>query len=125
MAVLTIRRESIRAALLKGITAEQILGYLRTNSHPQARTRAHWIPPTVADQIRLWQSERDRINPQAGVLYDSFSSLSEYEATRAYANDLDVLLYSALHNGNGMLVVSAAGHEKVVDFVKRRARSAA
>lgn len=115
-----IRRESIRSALLKGITADQILAYLRAHCHPEMRKRTPWIPPTVADQIRLWQSERDRIKTSPGVLFAAFATLAAYESTRRYAQDLGVLLLSSDKNGDWKLVVAMEGFDQVKEFVKRQ-----
>ncbi len=84
-----ITRESVRDALLKGITAEQIISFVQQNVHPQvfrhsplpvavaitlfqAKKKPVAVPETVVDQIRLWESERNRVAYQKGILYDSF-----------------------------------------------------
>ena len=60
MAVIT--RKSIRQALKGGITASQIVRFLKMHAHPkQLKTGGKdVIPPTIIDQIYLWQKERDR-----------------------------------------------------------------
>jgi len=69
MVVGVIRRESIGAALKCGITAQQIITYLQTNAHPEMRKQDQLVPPTVADQIRLWQMERDRLQKLSGSFF--------------------------------------------------------
>ena len=39
MSVATLTRESVQAAISNGITAEQILHYLRAHAHPEMRTK--------------------------------------------------------------------------------------
>ncbi len=75
-----ITRDSIRQALRGGITAAQIVRFLRMHAHPQQQKahaakveegevpgsaggssrHQHLIPPTVVDQIHLWEKERNR-----------------------------------------------------------------
>lgn len=74
MGVLT--RDSVRQALRGGITAEQMTGYLRQYAHPQMLQAEgkHPLPPTVVDQIKLWELERNRLTYTEGVLYNQFLS---------------------------------------------------
>lgn len=71
-----LTRESIRQALRGGITAEQIISYLTQHAHPQSLQgdAPHPLPPTVVDQIRLWELERNRLVYSDGVLYSQFLS---------------------------------------------------
>ena len=43
------------------------------------------MPPTVSDQIRLWEQERDKFKFTEGVLYNQFLSQADYEMVRNYA----------------------------------------
>lgn len=43
------------------------------------------IPPTITDQVRLWELERDRLTFTDGVLYNQFLSQSDFEMLRDYA----------------------------------------
>lgn len=71
-----LTRDSIRQALRGGITAEQIIGYLKQHAHPQMleSESTHTLPPTVVDQIKLWELERNRLVYSDGVLYSQFLS---------------------------------------------------
>lgn len=86
MGVLT--RESIRLALRGGITAEQIVGYLRQHAHPQMLAAggeaSSALPPTVVDQIKLWENERNRLTYTDGVLYSQFLSQVNNKYNRIY-----------------------------------------
>lgn len=71
-----LTRDSVRQALRGGITAEQIIGYLKLHAHSQllkgdVKTP---LPPTVIDQIKLWELERNRLTYSDGVLYSQFLS---------------------------------------------------
>lgn len=76
MVVGVLTRESIRQALRGGITAEQIISYLTQHAHSQSLKGdvVHPLPPTVVDQIRLWELERNRLIYSDGVLYSQFLS---------------------------------------------------
>ena len=43
------------------------------------------LPPTVSDQIRLWEQERDRFTFSEGVLYNQFLSNADYDTVKNYA----------------------------------------
>jgi transcription initiation factor TFIIH subunit 4 len=68
-----VTRESIKSALSNGITADQVIMYLHTHAHPQMRKLEPLLPPTVVDQIRLWELEKNRIRAQDGQLEEFFS----------------------------------------------------
>lgn len=88
-----ITRESIKSALSNGITADQIVVYLSTNAHPQMRKQNPLLPPTVVDQIRLWELEKNRMKDDQGYLYEDFRTQADYELVINYAKQLGVLLW--------------------------------
>ncbi len=88
-----LTRDSIRTALRSGITADQIVGFLRMHAHPKMMTGGPVLPPTVVDQIYLWEQERNRFVFSEGVLYSNFISQSDFETLRDYAQDLGVLVW--------------------------------
>ena len=63
----------------------QIINYLKTHAHPEMLKESPVLPPTVTDQIRLWQHERDRFKFSEGVLYNQFLSQNDFELLRNYA----------------------------------------
>lgn len=131
-----LTRESIRRALLNGITADQIIAYLESHAHPQMRRLAEEnlekkleldpsgkeslqiLPPTVVDQIRLWQLELDRIISYDGYLYTDFDSFQEYQTVTDYAKDIGVLLWQ--EDKKRMFFVSSEGNTQVLDFHRRK-----
>jgi len=86
-----ITRESIRQALRIGITAEQIVSFLRQHAHSQCYTLPKVLPATIADQIKLWSNERDRFTFTEGVLYNQFHS----------QGDFDVILFAKIFLKDG------------------------
>ncbi|KAL5468761.1 hypothetical protein EMCRGX_G029875 [Ephydatia muelleri] len=121
MVVGIITRESIHQALMNGLTAEQILSFLRIHAHPQMKKNKPLIPPTVSDQIRLWEKERDRLEFGEGVLYSDFYSARDFETVETYAKDLGVLLWS--NTAKRLMVVTSGGHDEVRRFWRRQKSS--
>ena len=131
-----LTRESIRMALLNGITAEQIIAYLETHAHPQMRRLAEGqlekkleldpnckdslqvLPPTVVDQIKLWQLELDRIISFEGSLYSDFENHQEYGLLSSYAQDIGVLIWK--DDRKKKFFVSKEGNSQVLDYARRK-----
>ncbi|KAK4547552.1 hypothetical protein LTR36_000509 [Oleoguttula mirabilis] len=86
-----ITKSSIHAAITAGITSDQIITYLTTHAHPILRRQQPVLPPTVVDQIRLWQIEGERMTAWRGYLIRDVGSAEEYEKAVAYAEALGVL----------------------------------
>ncbi|EQC32697.1 hypothetical protein SDRG_09671 [Saprolegnia diclina VS20] len=94
MAVGFLTRESIRSALIHGISAEQIYDFLMQHAHPKMVQNTPVIPENIADQLYLWQRERNRIQFVPGELLEGFTLSEEFAAVVQYARDLDVLTWS-------------------------------
>ena len=112
-----LTRESVRSALKSGITAAQIINFLSKNAHPSMNT----VPQTIADQIRLWEKERDRFQFKPGHLYSQFLSQGDFEILRNYARDSGFLVWDT--PSKRAMVVSQEGHEDVRLFWKRHKKS--
>ncbi|XP_055351235.1 general transcription factor IIH subunit 4-like [Paramacrobiotus metropolitanus] len=113
-----ITRESIRAALAKGISADEIIKFLRMHAHPQMRENNPILPATLTDQIKLWEMERERVEFSEGTMYSQFNSLNDFERLRDYAKDLGVVMFT--NNEKRVIIVSPEGHEQVKAFWKRQ-----
>lgn len=91
-----ITKTSVQNAIAAGITSDQIITYLSTHAHPVLRANhirigAPLLPPTVVDQIRLWQIEGERMTAWRGYLIRDVGSEEEYERAVRYAEALGVL----------------------------------
>lgn len=113
-----LTRDSVKAALKKGITADQIITYLTHHAHPQMYKNEPLLPVTVSDQIRLWEREKNRVTTSLGNLYTDFTSAHDYQQVRDYAQSLGVLQWE--NEARRMLFVAAEGHETVREFIQRR-----
>lgn len=136
-----ITRESIRKALQNGITADQIISYLETHAHPQllraaedqlekktdydsnTKEQLHILQPTIADQIKLWQLEMDRILSFDGYLFTDFSSEQEYQLLQKYAEEIGVMLWCD-HNKKKFFVTKE-GNAQVIAYANRKLRKKA
>lgn len=123
-----ITRDSIRQALRGGITARQIISYLEQHAHTkmiEAATsnptdslrNSSVLPPTVVDQIKLWENERNRFSFIDGVVYNQFLSEADFNTLRDYASSIDVLLWQ--NERTRTMVVTKNGHDDVKRFWKR------
>jgi len=86
-----ISKSSIQSAIAAGITSDQIITYLTTHAHPVLRRQQPVLPPTVVDQIRLWQIEGERMTAWRGYLIRDVGGPEEYDKAVAYAEALGVL----------------------------------
>ena len=69
MVIGVLCRDSVREALSRGISGEQIISYLHSHAHPEMRKNTPTLPVTVIDQIRLWEMERNRLRAVKGLLF--------------------------------------------------------
>ncbi|XP_033929465.1 general transcription factor IIH subunit 4 isoform X1 [Melopsittacus undulatus] len=121
LVVAQVTRDSVQAAIANGITADQIIHFLRTRAHPVMAKQTPVLPPTITDQIRLWELERDRLRFSEGVLYNQFLSQVDFEVLRDHARALGVLVFE--HPGRRLMVVTPGGHPDVKRFWKRQKHS--
>ncbi|CAG9537537.1 unnamed protein product [Cercopithifilaria johnstoni] len=118
MSVGVLSREAVRRAFQVGITAAQIISFLRANAHPTTYAATaecggviQSVPITVADQIRLWEDERRRLVFCNAAVYSSFESEKEYFGLKAYVNSQGILMWS--DDAQKLLVITEEGHESV------------
>merc|ERR1711974_37372 len=124
MVVAQISRDSIQRSAEHGITAAQILNYLRSSAHQTCRKNLHVVPQVVTDNITLWCQERTRLSFGEGVLYSQFESLTDFERLREYAVELNALMWEppAAFDEDGsdirpcLMVVSPESHDKIKKY---------
>ncbi|XP_056632985.1 general transcription factor IIH subunit 4 [Diorhabda sublineata] len=118
-----ITRDSIRQALRGGITADQIIGFLKQHAHPKMLdTEAKQpLPPTVVDQIKLWELERNRLTYTEGVLYSQFLSQADFNVLKEYTESNGVLIWC--NKEKRTLVINKSAHDDVKKFWKRYSKS--
>lgn len=119
-----ISRASIRQAINFGITADQIISYLAAHAHEQMHrtatlTNKPVLPPTVVDQIRLWQLENERMKTTSGFLFRDFTDDKDYLDTARFSEEIGVLVWRNDH----ARMFFANKHEQIKDFLKTRKRA--
>uniref|UniRef100_A0A8C9YH07 General transcription factor IIH subunit 4 n=1 Tax=Sander lucioperca TaxID=283035 RepID=A0A8C9YH07_SANLU len=113
--VAQVTRESVQQAIANGITAQQIIHFLRTRAHPVMLKQTPVLPPTITDQIRLWELERDRLRFSEGFF------LCWFPKQILFTHGLGCLVWQdAAHR---VMVVSPQGHSEVKRFWKRQKSS--
>lgn len=126
-----ITKESIQSAINYGITSQQIISYLTTHAHPVMASHGRGtmqagygapaqmpkpaLPPTVVDQIRLWQLERDRMTTTSGFLFKEFSDQKLYHNIVKFADTIGVLVWK----NDEKRVFFVSRQEQVSAYVKR------
>ncbi|CAN3353661.1 general transcription and DNA repair factor IIH subunit Tfb2p [Diutina catenulata] len=86
----------------------------------QAQHKLEILPPTVVDQIKLWQLELDRIQTFQGYLFKDFPSQHEYDVLCNYAQEIGVLIWS--NKATKRLFVTNDGLNQVADYANRHFR---
>lgn len=137
-----VSRESIRSALVNGISAEQILNYLESHAHPGMiklgqdeytkkhefqssignttaieRLKMDILPPTVVDQIKLWQLELDRVHPTKGLLYRDFQNDMEFEKLLNFGEENGIIVWKDMDKKK--FFVTTEGSQQIFDYANR------
>jgi len=113
-----ITRASIRYALMRGITAEQIIKFMHQNAHPQMLNRIPRIPETITDQIRLWELERNRITYQKGWLIDHFPSEAAFKEVVKFTKEKRTYIWS--NDSKQLLFVTEESLPDIRDFSRKQ-----
>lgn len=122
-----LTRDSVRQALRGGITAEQIVSYLEQYAHPNMKLvesaiqSKSCLPPTVVDQIKLWEMERNRFTYTEGVVYNQFLSQNDFVTLRDYAQSINMLVWQ--NERTRTMVVQKNGHDDVKRYWKKYSKS--
>ncbi|KAM0942272.1 putative transcription factor TFIIH subunit p52/Tfb2, transcription factor Tfb2 [Dioscorea sansibarensis] len=113
-----ITKESLYNAFENGITAEQIVSFLQQNAHPRVAGKTPSVPENVTDQIRLWETDRNRVEMVPSHLYEDFPSKDVFEAACDFARDAGGLLWE--DSKKMRLIVCGDIHQHMRDFFRRQ-----
>jgi len=112
-----ITRDSVKGAFELGITAKQILRFLKMHAHPRLRaTDQPLVPSNVEDQIWLWGKERRRVQFEEVYIYQCREE-AEYQAVQQYAQDRGALSWS--DENRLRIFIKCSGAEVIVSFARR------
>ncbi|KAL3345331.1 hypothetical protein AABB24_024343 [Solanum stoloniferum] len=113
-----INKESLYKAFQNGITSEQIVSFLQQNAHPRVAERIPSVPENVTDQIRLWESDLNRVEMTPAHFYDEFPSKDVFEAACDFAREYGGLLWE--DSKRMRLVVKADILTEMKEFLRRQ-----
>nr|XP_023877525.1 general transcription and DNA repair factor IIH subunit TFB2 [Quercus suber]POF23264.1 rna polymerase ii transcription factor b subunit 2 [Quercus suber] len=111
-----ITKESLYNAFENGIAADQIISFLQQNAHPRVAERIPTVPENVTDQIRLWESDLNRVEMTPAHYYDEFPSREIFEAACDHAREWNGLLWE--DSKRMRLVVKAEIHIHMRDHLR-------
>ncbi|XP_047337644.1 general transcription and DNA repair factor IIH subunit TFB2 [Impatiens glandulifera] len=116
--VSAITKESLYHAFQNGITAEQIISFLQQNAHPRVAERLPSVPENVTDQIRLWESDLNRVEMTPAHFYDEFPSRDVFESACDFAREYGGLLWE--DSKKMSLVVKGEVHMHMREFLRQQ-----
>ncbi|KAI8567668.1 hypothetical protein RHMOL_Rhmol02G0139600 [Rhododendron molle] len=123
--VAAITKESLYNAFENGIMAEQasidsllyIITFLQQNAHPRVAERIPSVPENVTDQIRLWESDMNRVEMTPASLFDEFPSQDVFEAACDFAREYGGVLWE--DSKKMRLAVKAEILGQIREFLRR------
>ncbi|XP_021825882.1 RNA polymerase II transcription factor B subunit 2 isoform X2 [Prunus avium] len=116
-----ITKESLYSAFENGITADQIISFLQQNAHPRVAERVPSVPENVTDQIRLWETDLNRVEMTPAYHYDGFPSRDLFEGASDFARGYNALLWEDPDDSKKMsLVVKAENHVHMREYLSRQ-----
>ncbi|CAL4927159.1 unnamed protein product [Urochloa decumbens] len=113
-----ITKESIYGAFENGITAEQIISFLKQNAHPRVADKIPAVPENVTDQIRLWETDRNSVDMIPSQLYEDFPSKEWFDQCCDHARDHGYLLWEDTRRMK--LIVRGEFHPEMREFLRRQ-----
>ncbi|CRH02859.1 RNA polymerase II transcription factor B subunit 2, putative [Plasmodium relictum] len=96
MVVGILTRRSVLNAYNSDITANQIIKFLESYSHPCKSNFKNTIPINVITQLKLWESERHRLTFEDAIVFKTFEKEFLpylYQQIVIWANSKNYLLY--------------------------------
>lgn len=117
LVVSAITKESLYRAFENCITAEQIIAFLQQNAHPRVAERIPSVPENVTDQIRLWESDLNRVAIIPAQLFDEFPSRGVFDSACDFARENGGFLWE--DSKKMFLIVKGEIFNLMKDFLAR------
>ncbi|XP_076912850.1 general transcription and DNA repair factor IIH subunit TFB2-like [Bidens hawaiensis] len=114
----SIRKENLHKAFQNGITADQIVSFLQQNARPRVAEKVPSVPENVTDQIRLWESDLNRVEMTPAHFFDDFPSRDVFEAACDFAREFSSLLWEDSKKMRLVVKTEIYGHMK--DFLSHQ-----
>ncbi|CEM24440.1 unnamed protein product [Vitrella brassicaformis CCMP3155] len=133
-----LTRDSCGQAFRSGITAQQILRYLKTHAHPVLHARHQKegrsiLPDNVEIQLRLWERERKRVKMTPSQVFMGFMNrenrtvenrercLTWFKRVEKYARDRGCLVWASTPSVPDASVENVPENHDFGDFIAVRA----
>lgn len=100
--------KAARVAFEKGITANQIIRYLKNYSSG--------VPANVGNQLIIWENSRKRIKESKGVLYTDFNHLSDFIKFRSMLDRKKAVLHC--DERRRIIIAKEEAYEEAREFLK-------
>uniref|UniRef100_A0A803LPW3 RNA polymerase II transcription factor B subunit 2 n=1 Tax=Chenopodium quinoa TaxID=63459 RepID=A0A803LPW3_CHEQI len=109
---------TLSVSLSDTATRKQIVSFLQQNAHPRIAEKVPTVPENVTDQIRLWESDLNRVEMTPAQLYDEFPSKDLFESACDFAREHGALLWD--DSKKMQLVVKAELHTEMREYLRRQ-----
>ncbi|KAM1959505.1 hypothetical protein FF1_004974 [Malus domestica] len=97
-----------------------IISFLQQNAHPRVAERVPSVPENVTDQIRLWETDLNRVEMTLAYYYDEFPNRDLLEGTSDFARGYNALLWEEPDSKKMRLVVKAENHTHMKEYLSRQ-----
>ncbi|KAF3653522.1 putative tetraspanin-19-like [Capsicum annuum] len=109
---------NLSISLADTTSRKQIISFLQQNAHPRVAERIPSVPENVTDQIRLWESDLNRVEMMPAHLYDEFPSKDVFEAACDFAREYGAFLWE--DSKRMRLIVKADILNEMKEFLRRQ-----
>jgi len=113
MIIFHITRTSVIRCLNLGVKSVHINSFISRNIHPKTTKSTLDI---VKTQILQWETEKERIKSEKGILYDGFSNKDQYILTRDYTIENNFLIWA--NDEKQFIFAQEDAHATIRDFIK-------
>ncbi|KAJ1506695.1 RNA polymerase II transcription factor B 52 kDa subunit [Coelomomyces lativittatus] len=107
----------VQQAYRKGISSQQLIQYLKEHAHSQMRHQKHVLPPTVIDQLLLWELELQRLHFSPAKLIVEFPKQEEFDNLKLFATNIDALIWA--DEKSWKLVVKEEKYQIIVEHGRK------
>ncbi|XP_034211558.1 general transcription and DNA repair factor IIH subunit TFB2 isoform X3 [Prunus dulcis] len=112
---------NLSVSLTDSSSRKQIISFLQQNAHPRVAERVPSVPENVTDQIRLWETDLNRVEMTPAYHYDGFPSRDLFEGASDFARGYNALLWEDPEDSKKMsLVVKAENHVHMREYLSRQ-----
>ncbi|CAN6546442.1 unnamed protein product [Malus baccata var. baccata] len=108
---------NLSVSLTDSSSRKQIISFLQQNAHPRVAERVPSVPENVTDQIRLWETDLNRVEMTPAYYYDEFPTRELLEGASDFARGYNALLWEDVNSKKMRLVVKAENHVHMREYL--------